>query len=96
MQESRLLCCLLSLHLMSLSSSDVCSEKLRLILATFAAGLLFPLLVWGGYVWLPFDSPLLQSAPLRVMYTLRCSFFAMIPILLGETSSCSRDAFVIL
>ncbi|KAM6899989.1 uncharacterized protein tmem79a [Xenentodon cancila] len=61
----------------------LCSEKVRLILATMAAALLFPLLVWGGYAWLPFESPLLQSASLRVMYTLRCSFFAMIPILLG-------------
>ncbi|XP_072226270.1 uncharacterized protein [Leuresthes tenuis] len=62
---------------------DLCSEKLRLALAMVAAGLLFPLLVWGGYALLPFDSPLLDSAPLRVMYTLRCSFFAIIPIVLG-------------
>ncbi|XP_033492913.1 uncharacterized protein tmem79a [Epinephelus lanceolatus] len=61
----------------------LCSEKLRLALATAAAGILFPLLVWGGYALLPFDSPLLQSTPLRVVYTLRCSFFAIIPILLG-------------
>uniref|UniRef100_A0A3Q1FSL9 Transmembrane protein 79a n=1 Tax=Acanthochromis polyacanthus TaxID=80966 RepID=A0A3Q1FSL9_9TELE len=61
----------------------LCSEKLRLVLATLAAALLFPLLVWGGYALLPFDSPLLQSAPIRVVYTLRCSFFAIIPILLG-------------
>ncbi|KAM4539587.1 uncharacterized protein tmem79a isoform 1-T2 [Odontesthes bonariensis] len=62
---------------------DLCSEKLRLALAMVAAGLLFPLLVWGGYALLPFDSPLLDSAPLRVMYTLRCSFFAIVPIMLG-------------
>ncbi|XP_044028614.1 transmembrane protein 79 [Siniperca chuatsi] len=61
----------------------LCSEKLKLALATVAAGILFPLLVWGGYALLPFDSPLLQSTPLRVVYTLRCSFFAIIPILLG-------------
>ncbi|XP_023265621.1 transmembrane protein 79-like [Seriola lalandi dorsalis] len=61
----------------------LCGAKLRLALATAAAGLLFPLLVWGGYRLLPFDSPLLESAPLRVVYTLRCSFFASIPILLG-------------
>lgn len=61
----------------------LCSEKLRLSLATAAAVLLFPLLVWGGYALLPFDSPLLHSTPLRVVYTLRCSFFAIIPILLG-------------
>ncbi|XP_078124021.1 uncharacterized protein tmem79a isoform X1 [Sander vitreus] len=61
----------------------LCSEKLKLALATAAAGLLFPLLVWGGYALLPFDAPLLQSTPLRVVYSLRCSFFATIPILLG-------------
>ncbi|XP_018540594.2 LOW QUALITY PROTEIN: transmembrane protein 79 [Lates calcarifer] len=61
----------------------LCSEKLRLALATAAAALLFPLLVWGGYKLLPFDSPLLKSPPLRVVYTLRCAFFATIPILLG-------------
>ncbi|XP_071374131.1 transmembrane protein 79-like [Centroberyx affinis] len=61
----------------------VCSEKLKLVLATAAAALFFPLLVWGGYALLPFDAPLLESAPLRLVYTLRCSFFAIVPILLG-------------
>ncbi|XP_026155394.1 transmembrane protein 79-like [Mastacembelus armatus] len=61
----------------------LCSERLKLAVATVAAGLLFPLLVWGGYAFLPFESPLLESSPLRVVYTLRCSFFATIPILLG-------------
>uniref|UniRef100_A0A1A8MWD4 Transmembrane protein 79a n=2 Tax=Nothobranchius pienaari TaxID=704102 RepID=A0A1A8MWD4_9TELE len=62
---------------------NVCSEKLKLVLSTMAAVLLFPLLVWGGYALIPFDPPLLKSAPLRVLYTLRCSFFAIIPIMLG-------------
>ncbi|KAK5611020.1 hypothetical protein CRENBAI_023074 [Crenichthys baileyi] len=61
----------------------ICSEKLRLVLATAAAALVFPLLVWGGYALLPFDSPQLESAPLRVLYTLRCACFATIPIMLG-------------
>ncbi|XP_031722170.1 transmembrane protein 79 isoform X1 [Anarrhichthys ocellatus] len=68
-------------------SSDLCEhlcgDKLKVALATAAAGLLFPLLVWGGYALLPFDPPLLVDAPLRVVYTLRCAFFAIIPILLG-------------
>ncbi|KAF3834085.1 hypothetical protein F7725_025289 [Dissostichus mawsoni] len=42
-------------------------EKLKLVLGTAAAALLFPLL----------------STPLRVVYTLRCAFFAIIPIMLG-------------
>ncbi|KAM8841668.1 transmembrane protein 79 isoform 1-T2 [Spinachia spinachia] len=58
-------------------------NKVRIALATAAAGLLFPLLVWGAYVLLPFDPPLLVSTPLRVVYTLRCSVFAIIPIVLG-------------
>ncbi|XP_072304062.1 uncharacterized protein [Eucyclogobius newberryi] len=62
---------------------DVCGEKLKLVLSTVAGALLFPLLVWGGYELLPFESPVLVSAPLRVVYTLRCSMFAMIPIILG-------------
>lgn len=61
----------------------ICSEKLRLVLSMVAAIILFPLLVWGGYALLPFDSPTLESAPLRVLYTLRCAFFATIPIMLG-------------
>lgn len=61
----------------------LCSERLKVALATVAAAVLFPLLVWGGYALLPFDSPLLGSTPLRVVYTLRCAFFAIIPIVLG-------------
>ncbi|XP_038135267.1 transmembrane protein 79 [Cyprinodon tularosa] len=61
----------------------VCSEKLGLVLSTVAGALLFPLLVWAGYALLPFDYPHLESPPLRVLYTLRCSFFAIIPIILG-------------
>ncbi|XP_029919863.1 transmembrane protein 79 [Myripristis murdjan] len=60
-----------------------CSEKIKLGLATAAAAVLFPLLVWGGYALLPFDAPLLLDAPLRLVYTLRCSFFAMVPVILG-------------
>lgn len=72
-----------------LTLSDVCehmcSEKVKLCLATAASALLFPLLVWGGYTLLPFDAPLLDTAPLRLVYSLRCSFFAIIPIVLGKT-----------
>lgn len=72
----------------------LCSEKVKVVLATVAAGIVFPLLVWGGYALLPFDPPLVQGAPLRVVYTLRCSFFAVIPIVLGETSVCSGVTFI--
>ncbi|TMS18599.1 Transmembrane protein 79 [Larimichthys crocea] len=62
---------------------DLCGEKLKVSLAMVAAAIIFPLLVWGGYALLPFDSPLVESTPIRVVYTLRCAFFAIIPIVLG-------------
>lgn len=64
---------------------QLCSKKVKATLAMVASGILFPLLVWGGHVFLPFDPPVVLSTPLRVVYTLRCSFFATIPILLGES-----------
>ncbi|XP_035991557.1 transmembrane protein 79 [Fundulus heteroclitus] len=62
-----------------------CSNKdaLKLGVSLITSALLFPLLVWGGYVFLPFDAPLLDGAPLRLVYTLRCSVFAAVPIVLG-------------
>lgn len=60
-----------------------CSEKLRLCLGLVVALVLFPLLVWGGYALLPFDAPELKSTPLRLVYTLRCAFFATVPIVFG-------------
>lgn len=63
---------------------DLCSERLRVSLALAAAAVLFPLLVWGGYALLPFDSPRLDGPALRLVYALRCAFFATIPIVLGN------------
>ncbi|KAJ8000228.1 hypothetical protein DPEC_G00202660 [Dallia pectoralis] len=60
-----------------------CGDVLKHVLGIGAAAVLFPLLVWGGYALLPFDVPLVDSAPLRLVYTLHCSFFAVIPIVLG-------------
>lgn len=77
-RETRPLC--------STDCDGCCSEKLRLCLGLAAALVLFPLLVWGGYALLPFDTPELKSTPLRLVYTLRCAFFATVPIVLGKTS----------
>ncbi|MEQ2216152.1 hypothetical protein XENOCAPTIV_011522 [Xenoophorus captivus] len=62
-----------------------CSDRdaLKLGVSLMTSALLFPFLVWGGYVFLPFDAPLLEGAPLRLVYTMRCSVFAAAPILLG-------------
>lgn len=62
------------------SSRDV----LKVGVSLMSAAMFFPFLVWGGYVFLPFDAPLLEGAPLRLVYTLRCSVFAVTPIILGE------------
>uniref|UniRef100_A0A3B3T0M1 Transmembrane protein 79b n=1 Tax=Paramormyrops kingsleyae TaxID=1676925 RepID=A0A3B3T0M1_9TELE len=51
--------------------------------AMIMAALIFPVLVWGGYAFLPFDAPLLSTAPERLVYTLRCSVFAIVPIVMG-------------
>lgn len=59
-------------------------EVLKVGVSLMSAALFFPFLVWGGYVFLPFDAPLLDGAPLRLVYTLRCSVFSVTPIILGE------------
>ncbi|XP_029929107.1 transmembrane protein 79 [Myripristis murdjan] len=63
----------------------VCPSRdgLKVGVSLFTSALFFPFLVWGGFVFLPFDAPLLDSAPLRLVYTLRCSVFAAVPIVLG-------------
>ncbi|KAI7798694.1 transmembrane protein 79 [Triplophysa rosa] len=60
-----------------------CGETVRLCVFVSAAAVMFPLMTWGGYELLPFNPPALDSAPLRLIYTLRSAFFASIPIVLG-------------
>lgn len=60
-----------------------CGEMVRLCVFVAVAGVMFPLLTWGGYELLPFNPPPLDSAPLRLLYTLRSAFFASLPIVLG-------------
>lgn len=59
----------------------------------FSGAIIFPFLVWGGYVFLPFDAPLLETAPLRLVYTLRCSVFAVVPIVLGKEATGSTRSY---
>lgn len=58
-------------------------DVLKVGVSLMSAAMFFPFLAWGGYVFLPFDAPLLDGAPLRLVYTLRCSVFAVTPIILG-------------
>ncbi|KAG7457892.1 hypothetical protein MATL_G00232160 [Megalops atlanticus] len=63
------------------SSGD--RETLKVGAFVLVAAVIFPFLVWGGYALLPFNAPVLKTAPLRLVYTLRCSIFAAVPIVLG-------------
>ncbi|NXX49331.1 TMM79 protein, partial [Tricholaema leucomelas] len=45
--------------------------------------LLCPCLLYGAFVFLPFDAPLLPTLSARLVYTLRCATFATVPIVLG-------------
>ncbi|XP_024866742.1 transmembrane protein 79 [Kryptolebias marmoratus] len=58
-------------------------DALKVGVSLMTSALLFPFLVWGGFVFLPFDAPLMDGAPLRLVYTLRCSVFAAAPMVLG-------------
>ncbi|XP_067366556.1 transmembrane protein 79-like isoform X2 [Channa argus] len=58
-------------------------DALKVGVSLMTSALLFPFLVWGGFMFLPFDAPLMDGAPLRLIYSLRCSVFATIPIVLG-------------
>ncbi|XP_070768372.1 transmembrane protein 79 isoform X2 [Enoplosus armatus] len=58
-------------------------DVLKVGVSFMTSALFFPFLVWGGFVFLPFDAPLLDGAPLRLVYSLRCSVFATTPIVLG-------------
>ncbi|XP_063054623.1 transmembrane protein 79 isoform X2 [Engraulis encrasicolus] len=61
-----------------------CGRDAWKVFASLCMGaLFFPFMVWGGYVFLPFDAPLLETAALRLVYTLRCSVFGVVPIVLG-------------
>lgn len=62
-----------------------CRERLvlKMLVSMATSALIFPFLVWGGFVFLPFDAPLLDSAPSRLVYTLRCAVFATVPVALG-------------
>ncbi|XP_056336008.1 transmembrane protein 79 isoform X1 [Danio aesculapii] len=58
-------------------------QVMRLCVCVAAAAVIFPLLTWAGFKLLPFEAPPLESSALRLIYTLRCAFFATIPIILG-------------
>ncbi|XP_065713709.1 transmembrane protein 79 [Patagioenas fasciata] len=62
---------------------DCSTGNLKAVAAVVGALLLCPCFLYGAYVFLPFDAPLLPSASARLLYTLRCGAFATFPIVLG-------------
>lgn len=60
------------------------TDNLKAMASVAGALLLCPCLVYGAYVFLPFDAPLLPTVSARLVYTLRCAAFATFPVVLGE------------
>ncbi|KAG5265218.1 hypothetical protein AALO_G00262700 [Alosa alosa] len=60
-----------------------CGNSMRMGVSMAAAVVILPFLIWAGYELLPFEGPSITSTPFRLVYTLRCAFFATIPIGLG-------------
>ncbi|XP_061231215.1 transmembrane protein 79 [Neopsephotus bourkii] len=58
-------------------------DHLKALASVLGALVLCPCFVYGAYVFLPFDAPLLPTISTRLVYTLRCAAFATVPIVLG-------------
>ncbi|XP_027598295.2 transmembrane protein 79 [Pipra filicauda] len=62
---------------------DCGSNNLKAVASVVGALLLCPCLIYGAYVFLPFDAPLLPTVSARLVYTLCCATFATFPVVLG-------------
>ncbi|XP_035426707.2 transmembrane protein 79 [Cygnus atratus] len=62
---------------------DCSADGLKAMASVVGALFLCPCLIYGAYVFLPFDAPLLPTISARLVYTLRCAAFATFPIVLG-------------
>ncbi|XP_069074100.1 transmembrane protein 79 [Pleurodeles waltl] len=61
-----------------------CTRSSLKAVASFVAALvIFPCFLYGAYVFLPFDVPLMPDVGMRLVYTLRCGVFATFPIIIG-------------
>lgn len=61
-----------------------CNRGCLKIVGSFVTSMIvFPAFLYAAYTWLPFDAPLMQDIPTRLVYTLRCASFASFPIVLG-------------
>nr|XP_060613871.1 transmembrane protein 79 isoform X2 [Anolis sagrei ordinatus] len=59
------------------------SANLKAVASMLAATVIFPCLLYGAYVFLPFDVPLMPTMGTRLVYALRCGVFATFPIVVG-------------
>ncbi|XP_043935747.1 transmembrane protein 79 [Protopterus annectens] len=57
--------------------------NLKAMASLVGALIIFPCFLYGAYVFLPFDVPLMPTMEARLIYTLRCGVFATFPIILG-------------
>lgn len=62
---------------------DCGTDNLKAIASVVGALLFCPCLIYGAYIFLPFDAPLLPTVSARLVYTLRCATFATFPVVLG-------------
>ncbi|XP_009080530.1 PREDICTED: transmembrane protein 79 [Acanthisitta chloris] len=62
---------------------DCGTDNLKAMASVAGALLLCPCLIYGAYIFLPFDAPLLPTVSARLVYTLRCAAFATFPVVLG-------------
>uniref|UniRef100_A0A452I3A0 Uncharacterized protein n=1 Tax=Gopherus agassizii TaxID=38772 RepID=A0A452I3A0_9SAUR len=73
----------LSKRLRCLQCQDCSSANLKAVASMIGAMIIFPCFVYGAYVFLPFDAPLMPTMSARLVYTLRCGVFGTFPIILG-------------
>uniref|UniRef100_A0A8C3IPS3 Transmembrane protein 79 n=1 Tax=Chrysemys picta bellii TaxID=8478 RepID=A0A8C3IPS3_CHRPI len=66
-----------------LQCQDCSSANLKAVASMIGAMIIFPCFVYGAYVFLPFDAPLMPTMSARLVYTLRCGVFGTFPIILG-------------
>lgn len=75
---------------------DCSADGLKAVASVVGALFLCPCLIYGAYVFLPFDAPLLPTISARLVYTLRCAAFATFPIVLGEPQGQSAQPWAVL
>ncbi|XP_078393445.1 transmembrane protein 79-like [Cetorhinus maximus] len=57
--------------------------NLKATAALAGALLVYPCFLYGAYIFLPFDVPLMPDLSARMTYTLRCGVFTTVPIVMG-------------